>query len=115
MGQSTSLPQLVGSMATKLVHTLSGSDYNYISPAAQNSQDIGTLARWRGRDHLVYSRMGSQYFDSDGDLAHEFYEEGVEDGQLVMRRKMTQLTPQGRILYRVPRLHTDFPCVIMAD
>ena len=57
----------------------------------------------------------SQYFDSDGDLAHEFYEEDVEDDRLVMRRKMTQLTPQGRVMYRAPRLHTDFPCVIMAD
>ena len=24
---------------------------------------------------FVYSRRGSQYFDEDGDLAHEFYEE----------------------------------------
>jgi hypothetical protein len=57
----------------------------------------------------------SQYFDQDGDLAHEFYEEDVEDDRLVMRRMMTNLRPQGRVMYRVPRIHSDFPCVIMAD
>ena len=70
------------------------------------------------------------YFDEDGDLAHEFYEEiKVDDSQTTtMRRKLTNLRPQasklflwllilvnffliiqGTVYYNNPRLHVDFP------
>ena len=63
MGQQTSsIPQLVGNLATKLAYSLSGSEYNsYLaSEAAADSGGGGGghLARWRGRDPLVYQRMG---------------------------------------------------------
>eukprot|EP00090_Calanus_glacialis_P018545 TRINITY_DN28790_c0_g1_i1.p1 TRINITY_DN28790_c0_g1~~TRINITY_DN28790_c0_g1_i1.p1 ORF type:complete len:116 (-),score=35.30 TRINITY_DN28790_c0_g1_i1:106-453(-) len=115
MGQSSSLPQLVGSLATKLAYSLSGSEYNYISTDEHGNQDTGALARWRGRDHLVYQRMGSQYFDQDDDLAHEFYEESVDGDKLVMKRKLNNLRPEGMVMYKVPRIHNEFPCVLMAE
>ena len=56
MGLTTSLPQLIGSLATKIFCYLTGSNYNhYIS---DRSQETGAMARWRGRDHLVYQKMG---------------------------------------------------------
>ena len=71
------------------------------------------------------------FFDEDGDLAHEFYEE-VRDGKSQtthMRRKISHLKPQvffkikitywnfhlcvhffqGNVYYKNPRLHADFP------
>ena len=41
------------------------------------------------------------YFDEDGDLAHEFYEEiKVDDSQTTaMRRKLTNLRPQASKLF----------------
>ena len=61
MGQQTSsIPQLVGNLATKLAYSLTGSEYNsYLaSEAAADGGGGGHLARWRGRDPLVYQRMG---------------------------------------------------------
>ena len=36
----------------------------------------------------------SMFFDEDGDLAHEFYEEVCEDCKYVMRRSWNNLVPQ---------------------
>ncbi|EFX87828.1 hypothetical protein DAPPUDRAFT_311882 [Daphnia pulex] len=60
---------------------------------------------------FVYTRKGSMYFDEDGDLAHEFYEEiKVDDSQkTTMRQKLANLRPQGTVYYPNPRLHVDFP------
>ena len=56
------------------------------------------------------------YFDEDGDLAHEFYEEVVpkRKGQRRSMRKVNakRLTPQGDVKYAHPRLHVDFPIII---
>lgn len=72
------------------------------------------------------------YFDEDGDLAHEFYEEvKINDSQTTaMKRKLVNLQPQasqiffmadkqiylttisfiqGTVYYPNPRLHVDFP------
>lgn len=70
------------------------------------------------------------YFDEDGDLAHEFYEE-VEvpapaasskqqqrrtpggGGRRHMRKvNSKRLTPQGEVAYPHPRLHVDFPIIL---
>ena len=56
------------------------------------------------------------YFDEDGDLAHEFYEE-VLPRKGHGRRKMKKisnkhLVPQGDVPYQSPRLHTDFPVIL---
>ena len=60
----------------------------------------------------------SMYFDEDGDLAHEFYEEVIprkKGGKRKMRKLEKNLIPQGEVKYRVPRLHVDFPIILYSD
>ena len=56
------------------------------------------------------------YFDEDGDLAHEFYEEVLpkkKGGRRRMRRiSEKQLRPEGEVKYPHPRLHVDFPIIL---
>jgi len=67
---------------------------------------------------FVYTRRGSMYFDEDGDLAHEFYEEvpslrrGVKS---YMRRILRNLKPQGEVKLQFPCLNVDFPIIIYQD
>lgn len=67
---------------------------------------------------FVHSRRGSMFFDEDGDLAHEFYEEVAprrKGGKLRMRRLDKNLRPQGEVKYRKPCLHVDFPIILYSD
>ena len=60
----------------------------------------------------------SMYFDEDGDLAHEFYEEVLprkKGGKRKMKRVEKNLRPQGEVKYTVPRLHVDFPIILYSD
>ena len=63
---------------------------------------------------MIYFR--SMYFDEDGDLAHEFYEEVMpkKRGGLRRMRKINSkhLVPQGEVQYPNPRLHVDFPIIL---
>lgn len=53
------------------------------------------------------------YFDEDGDLAHEFYEEvRTSNGTEMKQKPKEQLTPQGYIELPFPRLNMDFPVVL---
>ncbi|KAM9443968.1 tumor suppressor 2, mitochondrial calcium regulator b [Clarias gariepinus] len=65
---------------------------------------------------FVFTRRSSMYFDEDGDLAHEFYEEMVvtKNGRkrAKLKRIYKNLIPQGIIKLDHPRLHVDFPVVI---
>ncbi|XP_068205113.1 tumor suppressor candidate 2-like [Palaemon carinicauda] len=67
---------------------------------------------------FVYTRRGSMFFDEDGDVAHEFYEEvpplrrGVK---ATMKRILTNLTPQGEVRLPFPCLNVDFPIVLYQD
>ena len=55
----------------------------------------------------------SMYFDEDGDLAHEFYEEVKKRGGSKMKRVSSKnLIPQGDVEYQHPRLHVDFPIIM---
>lgn len=66
----------------------------------------------------------SMYFDEDGDLAHEFYEEIVSSSTPRSRRKgklrcrkmkkvnAKHLRPQGDVDYPHPRLHVDCPVIL---
>jgi len=74
-----------------------------------------SIASFKGNTPFVYSRQGSMYFDEDGDLAHEFYEEIKKGGKRKMRRIDRNLTPQGEVKYRVPCLHVDFPIILYSD
>jgi len=77
-----------------------------------NEGQAKALARY-GRLPLVYSRRGSMYFDEDGDLAHEFYEEVKKRGGSKMKRVSSKnLIPQGDVEYQHPRLHVDFPIIM---
>lgn len=63
----------------------------------------------------MYSLSSSMYFDEDGDLAHEFYEEvkPTSKGEKAWMRPLTErLSPQGVVPLQVPRLHVDFPYVM---
>ena len=55
------------------------------------------------------------YFDEDGDLAHEFYEEvkpSKKGRKACMKRVTKRLMPQGSVDLPHPRLHVDFPMVM---
>uniref|UniRef100_A0A8C4N804 Tumor suppressor 2, mitochondrial calcium regulator n=1 Tax=Eptatretus burgeri TaxID=7764 RepID=A0A8C4N804_EPTBU len=65
---------------------------------------------------FVLYRRGSMYFDDDGDLAHEFYEEGIEfingTRRATLKRIQFNLIPQGIVHLEHPRLHVDLPVVL---
>ena len=53
------------------------------------------------------------YFDEEGELAHEFYEEcKVGPRKWTMRRILHHLRPQGRVKLTHPRLHPDIPAIV---
>ena len=67
---------------------------------------------------FVFVRRGSMYFDEDGDLAHEFYEEVApkrKGGKRKMKRVVKNLVPHWEVKYKVPRLHVDFPIVLYLE
>ncbi|KAK1332662.1 hypothetical protein QTO34_007345 [Cnephaeus nilssonii] len=76
------------------------------------------LVRPRGRvvPPFVFTRRGSMFYDEDGDLAHEFYEETIvtKNGQkrAKLRRVHKNLIPQGTVKLDTPRIHVDFPVIL---
>ncbi|KAI4886777.1 hypothetical protein NFI96_026508, partial [Prochilodus magdalenae] len=70
------------------------------------------------RNHTVLLTFtsGSLYYDEDGDLAHEFYEETVvtKNGRKKAKLKRIQknLIPQGIVKLDHPRIHVDFPVIL---
>ncbi|XP_039403009.1 tumor suppressor candidate 2 isoform X3 [Mauremys reevesii] len=62
------------------------------------------------------SQLGSMYYDEDGDLAHEFYEETIVTKNGRKRAKLKRihknLIPQGIVKLEHPRIHVDFPVII---
>uniref|UniRef100_A0A3Q2UM68 Tumor suppressor 2, mitochondrial calcium regulator n=1 Tax=Fundulus heteroclitus TaxID=8078 RepID=A0A3Q2UM68_FUNHE len=66
---------------------------------------------------VMTSCFGSSlYYDEDGDLAHEFYEETVvtKNGRKRSKLKRIQknLIPQGIVKLDQPCIHVDFPVVL---
>eukprot|EP00092_Neocalanus_flemingeri_P003590 GFUD01003851.1.p1 GENE.GFUD01003851.1~~GFUD01003851.1.p1 ORF type:complete len:108 (+),score=20.08 GFUD01003851.1:133-456(+) len=91
--------------------TFSGSE-DYIAEGAGTA-----VASFKGTP-FVFSRRGSMYFDEDGDLAHEFYEEVLpkrKGGKRKMKKVARNLKPQGEVKYHVPRLHVDFPIILCSN
>ncbi|KAM8931172.1 tumor suppressor candidate 2 [Pelodytes ibericus] len=87
------------------------------SPGAEttgNSEQ--SLTRIRKATPFIFTRRGSMYFDEDGDLAHEFYEETIvtKNGRKRAKLKRIQknLRPQGTIKLEHPCIHVDFPVVL---
>ncbi|KAK7503688.1 hypothetical protein BaRGS_00005227 [Batillaria attramentaria] len=62
-----------------------------------------------GATLFVHKRRGSMYFDEDGDLAHEFYQQVVRDNRVRMERRVDNLRPQGEVELPIPRLNGDLP------
>ncbi|XP_061583330.1 tumor suppressor 2, mitochondrial calcium regulator a [Cololabis saira] len=77
-----------------------------------------SLARLKGSrtTPFVFTRRSSLYYDEDGDLAHEFYEETVvtKNGRKKAKLKRIQknLIPQGTVKLDHPCIHVDFPIVL---
>lgn len=85
------------------------------TPSSPTGSEGSNALSWYGASPYVLTRRGSMYFDEDGDLAHEFYEEVVTGGsrpRTAMRRNKKNLTPQGEVQLPHPRLHMDFPVVL---
>ncbi|XP_063438896.1 tumor suppressor candidate 2-like [Mytilus edulis] len=61
---------------------------------------------------FVYKRTSSMFFDEEGDLAHEFYEEVFDAGHSRMKRQYKNLRPQGEVELPYPKLHPDLPIVM---
>jgi len=94
-------------------HPSNSQDFDYDSAEGMEK----AAAIFRGTP-FVFSRQGSMYFDEDGDLAHEFYEEvgpKKRGGRRSMRRIDKNLRPQGEVKYRVPCLHVDCPIILYSD
>lgn len=109
----------MGQRASTIVNKLSNS-FSYHGGTGEFGEEgvdgcTRTLASFKGGTPFVYSRQGSMYFDEDGDLAHEFYEEIKKGGKRRMKKIEKNLTPQGEVKYRYPRLHYDFPIVMYSD
>ncbi|XP_064374733.1 tumor suppressor candidate 2 [Dromaius novaehollandiae] len=70
----------------------------------------------RAATPFVFTRRGSMYYDEDGDLAHEFYEETIVTKNGRKRAKLKRihknLIPQGIVKLEHPRIHVDFPVII---
>uniref|UniRef100_UPI00398F8341 tumor suppressor candidate 2-like n=1 Tax=Pristiophorus japonicus TaxID=55135 RepID=UPI00398F8341 len=85
-----------------------------------NGDTEQSLARYRtgrlGGTPFVFSRRSSMYYDEDGDLAHEFYEETfvTKNGRkkAKLKRIHKNLIPQGMVKLDHPRIHVDFPVVL---
>ncbi|CAH3126072.1 unnamed protein product [Pocillopora meandrina] len=66
-------------------------------------------------NRVFFLSHSSMYFDEDGDLAHEFYEEVKPNkkGKKYSMKKVTRrLLPQGLVDLPYPRLNVDFPVVM---
>ncbi|XP_010559933.1 PREDICTED: tumor suppressor candidate 2 [Haliaeetus leucocephalus] len=65
---------------------------------------------------LPFPLGSSMYYDEDGDLAHEFYEETIVTKNGRKRAKLKRihknLIPQGIVKLEHPRIHVDFPVII---
>ncbi|KAM9326353.1 tumor suppressor candidate 2 [Gastrophryne carolinensis] len=83
------------------------------SPGYGSEQSV---ARIRQATPFIFTRRGSMYFDEDGDLAHEFYEETIvtKNGRkrVKLKRIHKNLRPQGTIKLDYPCIHVDFPVVL---
>nr|XP_033781803.1 tumor suppressor candidate 2 [Geotrypetes seraphini] len=103
-----------GSKARGIWPFSSASSTDSSSNGGSNSEQ--SLARVRQATPFIFTRRGSMYFDEDGDLAHEFYEETIvtKNGRkrAKLKRVYKNLIPQGIVKLEHPRIHVDFPVVI---
>ncbi|KAM3878410.1 tumor suppressor 2, mitochondrial calcium regulator b [Diretmus argenteus] len=81
-----------------------------------NERSMARIRSFQNATPFVFTRRSSLFFDEDGDLAHEFYEETIvtKNGRRRAKLKRIQknLIPQGIIKLDHPRIHVDFPVVL---
>lgn len=86
------------------------------SASVGSEQSLARLKGARNATPFVFTRRSSLYYDEDGDLAHEFYEETVvtKNGRKKSKLKRIQknLIPQGIIKLDHPCIHVDFPIIL---
>ena len=109
----------MGQTGTKVASKLANSFTFNGSPSEDMTAETASqeVSSFKGTP-FVFKRRGSMYFDEDGDLAHEFYEEVApkrKGGKRKMKRVVKNLVPQGEVKYKVPRLHVDFPIVLYSE
>jgi len=107
----------MGGATSRVVNKISSSFTYHGASELDLAEAEGAVASFKGTP-FVYARHGSMYFDEDGDLAHEFYEEIApkkRGGKRRMRRIDKNLRPQGLVKYRVPCLNVDFPIILYSD
>ncbi|XP_064822904.1 tumor suppressor candidate 2-like [Oncorhynchus masou masou] len=82
----------------------------------QEDQSLTRLKGTRKATPFIFTRRSSLYYDEDGDLAHEFYEETLvtKNGRKrsKLKRIQTNLIPQGIVKLNHPRIHVDFPVIL---
>lgn len=85
-------------------------------PETAGAEQALVRPRGLGVPPFVFTRRGSMFYDEDGDLAHEFYEETIvtKNGQkrAKLRRVYKNLIPQGIVKLDPPRIHVDFPVIL---
>ncbi|XP_056292745.1 tumor suppressor 2, mitochondrial calcium regulator a [Pseudoliparis swirei] len=100
----------------KGVWPFSGNGVGGDSASDGSEQSVARLKGSRNATPFVFTRRSSLYYDEDGDLAHEFYEETVvtKNGRKKSKLKRIQknLIPQGIVKLDHPCIHVDFPVVL---
>ncbi|KAL1130278.1 hypothetical protein AAG570_013216 [Ranatra chinensis] len=82
---------------------------------ARSTPEDSELLNAFGRGQSLCVLIGSMYFDEEGSVAHEFYEEIRPDepgAKPYMKRQLNNLTPQGEVSYNYPRLSGDCDIII---
>jgi len=100
-------------MGSVVSNMYDGVQYMFSCGGEKQSLDNGNSLRTA--TPFIRTRTSSMYFDEDGDLAHEFYEEvrPSKKGKKSYMKKVTRrLLPQGIVELPHPRLHVDFPVVM---
>lgn len=86
------------------------------SAPVQDAGAAGSRLTVRPTHQPLHSPSSSMFYDEDGDLAHEFYEETIvtKNGQkrAKLRRVHKNLIPQGLVKLDPPRIHVDFPVIL---
>ncbi|XP_020609809.1 tumor suppressor candidate 2-like [Orbicella faveolata] len=98
-----------------VVSNMYGGFQYMLSCGGENQRGLENGGSLKSATPFVWKRTSSMYFDEDGDLAHEFYEEvkPSKKGKKFFMKKVTRrLLPQGLVDLPHPRLHVDFPVVM---
>ncbi|KAK6177009.1 hypothetical protein SNE40_015201 [Patella caerulea] len=80
--------------------------------SVESSPTSNDLSQYHGVTPFIYKRYGSMFFDEDGDLAHEFYEEVVHGRKSRMKRCYKRLRPQGEVDLPHPCLNNQLPIIM---